>query len=130
MNGQLSEQPLAELIREISANSLAGRLQLEHERAKIAIYFDDGEPLYAASNLRPLRLREYVLKAGIAETALAGYDPRSPDLEFVKTLCADHILSPSQAEQIQSKQVSDLLQLAFSWTENGAWDFDPRSRLN
>lgn len=130
MNGQLSEQPLAELIREISANSLAGRLQLEHERAKAAIYFDEGKLLYAAANLRALRLREYVLKAGIAEATLARYDERSPDLEFVKSLCADEILSQSQAEQIQSKQVSDVLQLALSWTEDGTWDFDPRSRLN
>lgn len=130
MNGQLSEQPLAELIREISANSLAGRLQLEHERAKVAIYFDAGELLYAASNLRTLRLREYVLKAGIAEAALAGYGDGRPDLELAKLLCTDQILSPAQAEQIQSKQVSDVLRLALSWTENGAWDFDPRSRLN
>jgi hypothetical protein len=130
MNGQLSEQPLAELIREISANSLAGRLQLEHERAKVAIYFDEGKLLYAASNLRPLRLREYVLKAGIAEATLARYGERTPDLELIKSLCADEILSQSQAEQIQSKQVSDVIQLALSWTENGTWDFDPRSRLN
>jgi len=130
MNGQLSEQPLAELIREISANSLAGRLQVEHERARAAAYFDEGKLLYAASNLRPLRLREYVLKAGIAATTLARYGERTADLELVKTLCDDQILSPAQAEQIQSKQVSDVLQLALSWTEAGAWELDPRSRLN
>lgn len=130
MNGQLSEQPLAELIREISANSLAGRLQLEHERARAAAYFDEGKLLYAASNLRTLRLREYVLKAGIAEATLARNGERTADLELVKTLCADQVLSPAQAEQIQSKQVSDVLQLALSWTDAGAWEFDPRSRLN
>ncbi|HEY2960931.1 MAG TPA: DnaJ domain-containing protein [Pyrinomonadaceae bacterium] len=130
MNGQLSEQPLAELIREISANALAGRLQLQHERAKVAIYFDKGELLYAAANLRTLRLREYLLKAGIAPAALARYDEGRPDLELAKTLCADHILSPSTAEQIQNKQLSDLLRLALSWTEEGRWEFDPRSRLD
>ena len=130
MNGQLSEQPLAELIREISAKSLAGRLQLQHERARVAIYFDKGELIYAASNLRPLRLREYLLKAGISADTLAHYDEWRPDLEFVKTLCADRVLSPAAAEQIQSKQVTDLLRLALSWTEDGAWKFDPRSRLD
>jgi len=39
MNGQLSEQPLAELIREISARSLGGRLSLEHDRIKVVSYF-------------------------------------------------------------------------------------------
>ena len=47
MNGQLSEQPLAELIREISAKSLAGRLQLQHGRVKVVVYFDSGALLYA-----------------------------------------------------------------------------------
>src|SRR5215211_234951 len=79
MNGQLSEQPLAELIREISSKSLGGRLRIEHER--------------------------------------------------VKVLCAQNLLTPSAAEQVQTKQISDILRLALLWTE-GTWDFDSRSRLN
>ncbi|HET9478552.1 MAG TPA: DUF4388 domain-containing protein, partial [Pyrinomonadaceae bacterium] len=129
MNGQLSEQPLAELIREISAKSLAGKLQLQHDRVKIVIYFDKGELVYATSNVRTLRLREYLLKAGIAEAALARYDQRRPDIELARTLTADHLLSPAAAQQIQTKQVTDTLRLALSWTE-GAWEFDPRSRLD
>ena len=54
MNGQLSEQPLAELIREISAKSLGGRLSLEHDRIKVVSYFENGTIVYAASNLRAL----------------------------------------------------------------------------
>ena len=129
MNGQLSEQPLAELIREISAKSIGGRLQLQHDRVKAVIYFDKGELLYAASNLRQLRLREYLLKAGINEAALGRYDERQPDLEFARALTRDHLLSPAKAEQIQTRQVSDVIRLALSWPE-GAWEFDQRSRLN
>ena len=40
MNGQLSEQPPAELIREISEKSLGGRLRLEQKRVKVVAYFD------------------------------------------------------------------------------------------
>jgi len=129
MNGQLSERPLAELVYEISAQSLAGRLQLQHDRAKAVLYFDSGELAYAASNLRGLRVREYLLKAGIAEGALARYDERQPDLELVKALCAGQILSPAHAQQIQAKQVTDIARLALSWFE-GTFEFDPRSRLN
>jgi DnaJ-domain-containing protein 1 len=39
------------------------------------------------------------------------------------------LLTPAAAEQIQTKQVSDVLRLALSWTE-GTWEFDPRSRLD
>ena len=63
MNGQLSEQPLAELIREISSRSLGGRLRLEHDRVHVVVYFENGNIGYAASNLRTLRLREYLRKA-------------------------------------------------------------------
>jgi curved DNA-binding protein CbpA len=128
MNGQLSKHPPAELIHEILAKSLAGRLQVHHDRAKAVIYFDNGQLVYAASNLRSLRLREYLLKAGIAAGALARYDERHPDLELAKALCADHVLLPAAAAQIQTKQVADIVRLALSWAE-GTWDFDPRARL-
>jgi curved DNA-binding protein CbpA len=129
MNGQLREQPLAELIREISAKSIGGRLQLQHERLRAVIYFDKGDLLYAASNLRQLRLREYLLKAGINEAALARYDERQPDLELAGVLTRDHVLSPATAEQIQTRQASDVLRLALSWTE-GLWEFDQKARLS
>ena len=128
MNGQLGEQPLAELIREISAKSIGGRLQLQHDRLKAVVYFDKGDLLYAASNLRQLRLREYLQKAGINEAALSRYDERQPDLDLAKTLTRDHLLSPATAEQIQGRQVSDVIRVALSWTE-GTWDFDQKARL-
>jgi curved DNA-binding protein CbpA len=129
MNGQLSEHPVAELIHEISAKSLSGRLQLQHDRVKVAVYFKDGELLYAAANARNLRLREYLLKDGIAEGALVRYDQRGSDLELVKALRADHVLLAGRAEQVQTKQVTDIVRLALSWVE-GTWDFDSRARLD
>ena len=57
MKGKLTEQPLAELIREISSKNLSGTLRLERERTQTAIYFDSGQLIYAACNLRALRLR-------------------------------------------------------------------------
>jgi len=129
MNGQLSDHPSAELIHEILAKSLAGRLQLKHDRVKAAIYFDDGKLMYAAANVRTLRLREYLLRAGIAARALARYDEGQPDLELVKALCKDHLLSAARAEQIQTKQVADVVRLALSWFQ-GDWDFEPRARLD
>lgn len=129
MNGRLSEHPLAELIHEILAKSLSGRLQLQHDRIKVAVYFDEGALRYAASNARSLRFREYLLKAGVPEGVLARYDRGGSDLELVKALCADQVLTQAQAEQIQTKQVTDIVRLALSWVE-GTWDFDPRARLD
>ena len=129
MTGQLSEQPLAEIINELSAKTLAGKLQLEHDRIKVVIYFDNGELLYAASNLPSLRLREYLLKAGINEAALGRYGERRPDLELAKALVKDHLLTPAAAEQVQTKQITDVLRVALLWTE-GTWELDQRARLD
>jgi curved DNA-binding protein CbpA len=129
MNGQLSEQPLVELIREISAKSLGGRLRLEHDRVKVVAYFDNGNFVYAAANMRTLRLREYLLKSKlISEQDLAQFNEQVSDSDLVKVLCAQKLLSAPAAEQVQARQVADVLRLALSWTE-GSWEFDSRSRL-
>jgi hypothetical protein len=127
MNGQLSQQPLAEIIREISAKSLGGRLRVEHERVKVVAYFDNGNFLYAASNLRTLRLREYLQKSKlVSEQDLARFDQRLSDLDLAKQLSAQNVLSRTAVEQLMAQQVSDILRMASSWTE-GKWDFDSTS---
>lgn len=130
MNGQLSEQPLAELIREISAKSLGGRLSLEHDRIKVVSYFEDGQLVYAASNLRNLRLREYLKKTELVSDAdLARLNERLPDLELLKQLTAQKLLSATAADQLHTRQVSDVLRMALVWTE-GKWDLESRSHLH
>ena len=129
MNGQLSEQPLAELIREISSKSMSGRLRLEHERIQVVAYFEQGKFLYAAANVRTLRIREYLKKAGaVSDRDLAQFNERISDTDLIKVLCAQKLLSPAVAEQVQTRQVGDVLRLALLWTD-GAWDFESRSRL-
>ena len=130
MNGQLSEQPLVELIREISAKSLGGRLRLEHDRVKVVAYFDNGNFVYAAANVRTLRLREYLLKSQlVSEPDLAQFNERVSDADLLKVLSAQKLLSATAAEQVQARQVADVLRLALLWTE-GSWEFDSRSRLS
>src|SRR5207244_2165538 len=67
MQGQLSENPLAELIREINDTGLSGALRVSHDRAKVVVYFETGDLLFAASNLRAHRLRELLKRSGIAD---------------------------------------------------------------
>ncbi len=130
MNGQLSEQPLAELIREISSKSLGGRLRLEHDRVKVVVYFDAGKFRYAASNLRTHRMRDYLVKSELlSDQDLAQFNDRVADLDLIRVLCAQKLLSAAAAEGVQNRQVSDILRVALLWTE-GTWEFDSRSRLS
>ena len=52
MKGNLTTQPLAELIREIAVKGISGTLRLERERAQMAVYFERGQVVYAASNVK------------------------------------------------------------------------------
>ncbi len=130
MNGQLSARPLAELLREILAKSLSGRLSLEHDRVKVAVYFYQGRFVYAACNLRPFRLREYLRKTGVApDEMLARFDERITDLQLAKKLVTDHWVTADVMQQVQTRLVSDIIRLASSWT-NGAFVIDEHAHLD
>ena len=42
MNGQLNEQPLVELIRELVSQRRDGVLRLRHDPVKVVVYFEAG----------------------------------------------------------------------------------------
>lgn len=130
MNGQLSEQPVAEIFREIGTKFLSGRLRLEQQRIRVAVYFKNGDFLYAASNVRSFRLREYVVKSNLVpEQELARLDDKSSDFEFATALSTKNLLGTNTVEQIHSKLVSDVLRLILMWIE-GTWEFDHRFQLS
>ena len=129
MKGKLIAQPLAELIREISFKGLSGTLRLEYERAQTAVYFDNGQILYAASNLRTLRLREYLGNKGIiSESQSASLKPNLSDLDLAAALVASGTLKQNEVDALLAILVSDILRVALLWTE-GTWDFNDRAHL-
>ncbi len=128
MNGQLSEHPLVELIVEIAAKKLSGRLKLEFDRFKVAVYFSDGKLVYATSNVRTLRLGEYLVKANLLSTADATRLARVSDFELAQALINEKRLSQEQIIVAQSRAVADVLRMCLMWTE-GTWEFDNRSHL-
>jgi curved DNA-binding protein CbpA len=129
MAGQLHRHPLTELVREISAAELSGALRLAREQARTVIYFDAGEIIYAASNLRAFRLGESVRRwKSLSEQQLGRVQGKSSDLEFGAALVEMEILSREKLDAFVSRQVSELLCHMLLWTE-GEWEFDPRVRL-
>lgn len=129
MKGKLNEQPLAELIREISVKGLSGTLRLEYERAQTAVYFENGQIVYAASNLKTLRLREYLSKAGAEPNSETGSGNRISDLELASSLVSSGKLRQKVLDTVLEKLVADVLRVALLWIE-GNWEFNERARLN
>src|SRR5919202_4722692 len=69
MEVQLRDHPQAELIHEISEARLSGALRLAREQVKAVVYFEAGQTVAALTNLRPLRLVEFLRRAGAVESA-------------------------------------------------------------
>jgi curved DNA-binding protein CbpA len=128
MEGKISEHPLAELIREITTAGLKGSLRLSRERAKVAIYFESGELVFAASNLRAHRLREVVKRNGLTEAHVNEFPDNASDEELAAAMLQRRLLKPETLAAIRSNQVSDVLRLALLWID-GTWEFDSRVRL-
>lgn len=128
MQGQLDEHPLAELIREIATTGQSGALRLSRERAKIAIYFEARQLVFATSNLRAHRLREVVKRNGLTNAHVAGFPIKASDEELAAAMIQRGLLRPETLAAIRGNQVCDVLRLALLWTD-GAWEFDSRVRL-
>src|SRR6476620_1075444 len=128
MKGTLSEQPLAELIREISSRNFSGTLRLERDRAQAAVYFESGRVIFAASNLRTLRLAEYLAKQLVSKQELAGFGNSLSDLDLAAAVCTSGLVTRAQVDQLLAVMVADVLRVVLLWT-TGSWDFNQRARL-
>ena len=129
MNGTLTAQPLVELIREIWGKGLTGSLRLERERVQVAVYFDEGEIIFAASNVKSLRLKEYLIKRGmLAEKDFATLAANVSDVALGSALTAAGIVKEKDIASLLNSLVTDVLRVALLWTD-GTWEFNERARL-
>src|SRR2546423_2660394 len=130
MNGQLSIQPLAELIHEISDARLSGALRLARERVRAAVYFDGGQVVAALMNHRAFRLVEIFRRSGSADAARLGETVREgmSDEHAGLALVRAGLISPAELKRLQERQSSEVLRELLRWTD-GEWNFDPRVRL-
>ncbi|HEX8501139.1 MAG TPA: DUF4388 domain-containing protein [Pyrinomonadaceae bacterium] len=130
MNGRLNDQPLAELVQEISDARLSGALRLARERLKAAVYFDGGRVAAALSNLRASRLVEVLRRSGAADAArvysLVGEGASDEQVGLV--LLRAGVLDEAALRKLRERQSKEVLFELLRWTE-GEWDFDPRVRL-
>jgi hypothetical protein len=126
--GQLSERPLAELIREIIDADLSGAIRLSNGLAKVVIYFEKGALLFASSNLRAHRLREVLKRNQIAERQIDEFPSGMSDEEVGAALVRQKALTPEVLREMRLAQVTDVLRLALLWTD-GQWSYDRRVRV-
>jgi curved DNA-binding protein CbpA len=129
IQGKLEANPPAELIREIAEKTASGALRLSRERAKAAIYFEDGIVVFAASNLRPHRLLEFLKRTKfVTSDDLADVPANATDEELTKLLSIKDKMKPEIMSGIRASHVTDILRGTLLWTD-GEWTFDARVRM-
>ena len=129
MKGQLAQNPLAELIREIVAAELSGAVRLAKENARAVVYFDGGRLVFAASNLRAHRLLEVLKRNGFTAEQLQRIPATSSEADTVAALLNAGMLTQQSLQKIRTAQVADVLRAVLLWID-GQWEFDPRVRIN
>lgn len=130
MNGRLSDQPLTELVQEITDARLSGVLRLARERAKAAVYFERGVVAAALANLRPYRLVEVVRRSGTADPSwlYAQVGENASDEEAGGALLRAGMLDEAGLMKVRERQSKEVLIELLRWAD-GEWSFDPRVRL-
>jgi hypothetical protein len=125
--GQLSERPLAELIREIIDANLSGALRLTKGPAKVVVYFEKGELLFATSNLRAHRL--FSVLGRISPDTLEQFPTATSDEELASALAEHGAIAEAALSEARSAQATDVLRVALLWTD-GEWAYDRRVRVD
>jgi cytochrome c-type biogenesis protein CcmH/NrfG len=129
MNGQLSEQPLAELIREIETTGVSGALRLARERVQAVVYAQAGAILYARTNLRAHRLTEALRRWGrLNAEQVAVASDAGTEAEASAALVRAGLIKPEEWPHLRTRLATDVLRPLLLWTD-GFWNFDPRARL-
>jgi len=129
IKGNLSVNPLAELLTEISQVGFDGSLRLANEARKVIVYFNEGKVVFAVSNLKQHRLAKLILsKSNLDKQNLAQNLTGANDLEIAKNLTEKGILSKAEIDALFTRQISEILQTVLNWQE-GEWIFSPFARI-
>src|SRR5947209_1146514 len=110
MNGQLNEQPLAELIREIKTTGVSGALRLARERVQAVVYAQAGAIVYARTNLRAHRLTEALRRWGrLTVEQLAATSGSDTEAETSTLLVRAGLVKAEELPVLRARLATDVL---------------------
>ncbi len=106
----------------------AGELRLSQGQVVKVVYFEDGRPVYAASNLAQERFARFCVRRGAlpeeelgAVAALA----KESELRTGEAMIQLGLLTPAQRRELLEAQVKEIIWSTLSWTQ-GDFAFSPR----
>lgn len=118
--GSIGESPVYEQLWRLHRERFSGRLDVRRRRAVKSIWFADGEPVFAQSNVTGDRLVDRLLRRGVLtraqyETArrLAAKAPRRAGQLLVEA----GFLKPRELHAMLREQLARMIESTFSWTD-------------
>ena len=124
IRGSLSESSLHELLASISRSRETGTLNFHDMGRWKAIYFKDGQIIFATSNIPDDRLGEYLIKKGkiTVRQFLEGSKLVRPGKRFGAVLVEENILSSDELLASLQGHVEEIVYSLFDWVR-GEYEF-------
>ena len=127
-SGSLDQKPVLDLIVELHADNVTGSLKLERPPLQKAVYFRDGQILFAASNdpkdqLASILVEEGKLGPDQMQVAQARVSPGNP---LAKVLTELGYISQRELADAARIKVERILTDLYTWTE-GTYQFATKS---
>jgi curved DNA-binding protein CbpA len=125
LKGQLNNQVLPELLLDISARSLSGLLRLSSGTTIKAIFFEEGRPVYAISNLPNEQFEHKLIKDRLATRGLieAGKKRNENAQCLGRTLIEIGVLKEKAMQDAARALAAEIIESLFEFTQ-GEYGFE------
>ncbi len=129
MNGTLSLLNFADIIRDLHLSRRTGLLRLTRDRELRAVFVEDGNLVFALSNLPSERLGDFLLARDLITREQYDAAVQKPQAKqrFGQVLVEMGVMSREMVEAHARQHLTDIILAAFEWT-SGNFSFEEGTR--
>ena len=126
--GQLGPGSIARLLNAYYQARHTGELKLRQGQVVKVVYFEAGQPVYAASNLAAERFARFCARQGVlpeSELGAVAALARESNVRTGEAMIQLELITPEQRRHLLEEQIKAIIWSTFGWTE-GEYAFSPR----
>lgn len=127
MQGDLSQETLAGVIRNLYIDRRSGILHLEKDGIRKRIYFKKGSMIFANSDVNDDRIGEFLIRQGAIERSafeMAAKVAKETRKRFGKTIVEMGYMTPDDMQARVTEQIEAIIYSLFLW-RSGQWKLEP-----
>ncbi|MGH9462267.1 MAG: DUF4388 domain-containing protein [Vicinamibacteria bacterium] len=127
MQGNLSQETLAGVIRSLYIDRRSGILHLEKDGITKRIYFKKGSMIFANSDVNEDRIGEFLIRQGAIERSsfeMAAKVAKETRKRFGKTIVEMGYMTPDDMQARVTEQIQAIIYSLFLW-RSGQWKLEP-----